>query len=381
VEIFTCKARQAGLRECNKDDNLKTRQAGACQMRILSTATALPAHYYPQKVLIDAFRKYWGGRLDRFDILERLHAATQVDGRYLALPLEAYPQANWGESNNSWIEASLQLGEEAVSKAMELAQVAKERIGAFFFVSITGVCSPSIEARLINRMDLNRRMKRVPIFGLGCVAGAAGIARAADYVKAYPKEACLLLSVELCSLTVQPDDLSAANLISTGLFGDGAAAVVIAGAEYGAAESGPQIVDTRSTFYRDTEEVMGWDISEKGFRIVLSRDVPEVVLKNLGADADLFLADNGLSRSDIQSWVIHTGGPKVLEATEKALGLPARALDASWQCLRKTGNLSSASVLFVLEEVMKNRRPAKGSWGILAAMGPGFCSELVLLKW
>ncbi len=319
--------------------------------------------------------------MDRFDILERLHAATQVDGRYLALPLESYPQANWGESNNSWIEASLQLGEEAVSKAMEIAHVPKDRIGAFFFVSITGVCSPSIEARLINRMDLNRRMKRVPIFGLGCVAGAAGIARAADYVKAYPKQACLLLSVELCSLTVQPDDLSAANLISTGLFGDGAAAVVIAGSEYGSAEAGPEIVDTRSTFYRHTEEVMGWDISEKGFRIVLSRDVPEVVLKNLGADADLFLADNGLSRSDIQSWVIHTGGPKVLEATEKALGLPARALDASWQCLRKTGNLSSASVLFVLEEVMKNRPPAKGTWGILAAMGPGFCSELVLLKW
>jgi alkylresorcinol/alkylpyrone synthase len=126
---------------------------------------------------------------------------------------------------------------------------------------------------------------------------------------------------------------------------------------------------------------MGWDISGKGFKIVLSREVPEVVLKNLGHDADQFLADNGLSRKDIKSWVIHTGGPKVLEATEKALCLPAKSLDASWQCLRKTGNLSSASVLFVLEEVMKNRRPEPGTWGILAAMGPGFCSELVLLKW
>jgi alkylresorcinol/alkylpyrone synthase len=349
-------------------------------MRILSAATALPAHYYPQKVLIDAFRKYWGGRLDRFDVLERLHAATQVDGRYLALPLESYPQANWGDSNNSWIEASLQLGEEAVAKVMKAAHVAADHIGAFFFVSITGVCSPSIEGRLINRMNLSQRMKRIPIFGLGCVAGAAGIARAADYVKAYPKQACLLLSVELCSLTVQPDDLSAANLISTGLFGDGAAAVMIAGSEYEGG-GGPEIVDTRSTFYRDTEDIMGWDISEKGFKIVLSREVPEVVLKNLGRDADQFLADNGLSRKDIKSWVIHTGGPKVLEATEKALCLPAKSLDASWQCLRKTGNLSSASVLFVLEEVMKNRRPEPGAWGILAAMGPGFCSELVLLKW
>ena len=354
-------------------------------MRILSAATALPPHYYPQRVLIDAFRKYWGGRLDRFDILERLHAATQVDGRYLALPIENYPQAKWGDSNDAWIKASLDLGEKAIGCVMAETGTAKEDIGAFFFVSITGVCSPSIEGRLINRMRLSNRMKRVPIFGLGCVAGAAGIARAADYVKAFPKEACLLLSVELCSLTVQPDDLSAANLISTGLFGDGAAAVLIAGNEYTSPnphlKPGPEIVATRSTFYSDTEDVMGWEISEKGFKIVLSRDVPDVILKHLGEDADQFLADNGLARGDIKNWVIHTGGPKVLEATERALQLKNGALDASWKCLKKTGNLSSASVLFVLEETLKHRRPEPGTWGILAAMGPGFCSELVLLKW
>ncbi len=349
-------------------------------MRITSAATALPQHYYPQKALIEAFRKHWGRRLDRFDVLERLHASTQVDGRYLAYPIECYPFANWGEANNRWIDASLDLGQKAVCRAMEQAQVQPADIGAFFFVSITGVASPSIEARLINRMGLSPRMKRIPIFGLGCVAGAAGIARAADYVKAFPDEACLLLSVELCSLTVQQDDLSAANLISTGLFGDGAAAVVVCGHEC-EPRPGPEIVATRSAFYPETEYVMGWDVSEKGFKIVLSRDVPDVVLKNLGRDVDEFLADNDLARSDIQSWVIHTGGPKVLEATEKALELHNGALDASWNCLRKTGNLSSASVLFVLEEVMKNRRPDPGTWGILAAMGPGFCSELVLLRW
>jgi alkylresorcinol/alkylpyrone synthase len=354
-------------------------------MKILSATTALPLHYYPQKVLIDAFRKYWGGRLDRFDVLTKLHAAAQVDGRYLALPLEEYPQEKWGDSNNAWIKVSLDLGEEAISKALAETGVAKEDIGAFFFVSITGVCSPSIEARLINRMKLSTRMKRIPIFGLGCVAGAAGIARAADYVKAFPKEACLLLSVELCSLTVQQDDLSPANLVSTGLFGDGAAAVLVAGSEYEApvakSPAGPEIIATRSTFYNDTEDVMGWDISEKGFRIVLSREVPDVVVKNLGRDAHSFLAEHGLKREDIKSWVIHTGGPKVLEATAKALELKNGELDASWMCLKKTGNLSSASVLFVLEETMRNRRPEPGTWGILAAMGPGFCSELVLLKW
>jgi alkylresorcinol/alkylpyrone synthase len=313
-------------------------------------------------------------------VLEKLHAATQVDGRYLALPLESYPLATFGEANNHWITAALDLGQQTVAAAMTCAGVQPEDIGAFFFVSVTGVASPSIEGRLINKMALSQHMKRIPIFGLGCVAGAAGIARAADYVKAYPKQACLLLSVELCSLTIQQDDLSAANLVSSGLFGDGAAAVVISGAECGN-RNGPEIVATRSTFYPNTEDTMGWDISENGFRIVLSRDVPDVILKNLGRDADGFLSDHGLQRSDIKNWVIHTGGPKVLDATEAALRLPKGALDISRECLRRTGNLSSASVLFVLEETMKNRRPESGTWGILAAMGPGFCSELVLLKW
>ena len=242
-------------------------------MEITSAASALPQHYYPQKVLIEAFRKYWGHRLDRFNVLERLHAAAQVDGRYLALPIEQYPLRDWGDANTRWIEASVELGQQAVCRAMEQAQVKPEDIGAFFFVSVTGIASPSVDARLINRMGLNPHIKRMPIFGLGCVAGAAGIARAADYVKAYPRQAALLLSVELCSLTIQPDDLSAANLVSTGLFGDGAAAIIIAGAELNAPR-GPKILETRSTFYPETEHVMGWDISDKGFRIVLSRDVP-----------------------------------------------------------------------------------------------------------
>ncbi len=349
-------------------------------MRITGAASALPRYYYPQQVLIAAFRKHWGPKIDRFDVLERLHAATQVDGRYLTLPLDAYPLRSWGEANNFWIEAALDLGQQAIRNAMQQAQASPKDIGAFFFVSITGVASPSIDARLMNLMGLSANTKRIPIFGLGCVAGAAGIARAADYVRAFPQQSALLLSVELCSLTIQQDDLSVANLISSGLFGDGAAAVIVSGDEFDRS-GGPEIIATKSVFYPDTEYVMGWDISEKGFRIVLSRDVPEVVLRNLGKDADEFLNEHGLGRRDVGCWVLHTGGPKVLEATETALELAGGALSASWECLRRTGNLSSASVLFVLEEIMKNRRPERGTWGLLAAMGPGFCSELVLLRW
>ena len=244
---------------------------------------------------------------------------------------------------------------------------------------MTGIASPSIDALLINRMGLPTSIKRVPIFGLGCVAGAAGIARAADYVKAYPSQCAALVAVELCSLTIQRDDLSVANLISSGLFADGAAAVIVTGDDVNAI--GPEIVATRSVFYTDTEQMMGWAISEKGFRITLSPEVPVLIREHLGQDVDALLAEQGLRRADIGSWVLHTGGPKVLEATGDALGLHDGQLDASWDCLRKVGNLSSASVLVVLEDVMRNRRPEPGTMGVLAAMGPGFCSELVLLKW
>jgi alkylresorcinol/alkylpyrone synthase len=228
-------------------------------------------------------------------------------------------------------------------------------------------------------MGLPASIKRIPIFGLGCVAGAAGIARAADYVRAFPGECAALVSVELCSLTWQREDVTAANIISSGLFGDGAAAVVIGGAD--TATEGPRILASRSSFYPGTEDVMGWKISEKGFRIMLSPDVPRMVHEHLASDVEAFLAENGLKHGDIESWIMHTGGPKILEATTEALHLPPTALQPSWDCLRKVGNLSSASVLLVLDHFIHVRRPAPGSYGILAAMGPGFCSELVLLRW
>jgi alkylresorcinol/alkylpyrone synthase len=211
------------------------------------------------------------------------------------------------------------------------------------------------------------------------VAGAAGISRAADYVHGYKDEAAALLSIELCSLTLQRDDLSMAHLISALLFGDGAAATIVVGSEV--ESKGPEILATKSIFYPNTERVMGWDICEKGFRIVLSPEVPDTVIKHLGRDVDEFLGENDLKRHDVKSWVMHTGGPKVLEATAIALNLSPKDLEASWNCLRKVGNISSTSVLLVLEDVYLHRRPAPGALSILAAMGPGFCSELVLLRW
>ena len=349
-------------------------------MRIVSAASAFPPHYYSQEVLLAALQEYWGERIENPDVIRRLHRHVNVDGRFLSLPKEQYLQMkSWGEANRHWIRTAKELGEKAISAALHDAGLHARNLSAFIFVSVTGISSPSIDALLINRMGLCRSIRRVPVFGLGCVAGAAGISRAADYVRAYPDQVAVVLSVELCSLTIQREDLSMANLISSGLFGDGAAAVIVAGSECGL--PGPAILATRSVFYPNTEEMMGWDVSEKGFRIVLSRDIPDLVRKHLAGDLDDFLAERGLKRADIGNWALHTGGPKILEATEDALGLKNGELSVSWDCLRRTGNLSSASVLVVLEEIMKNRRPEPGTLGLLAAMGPGFCAEFVLLQW
>jgi alkylresorcinol/alkylpyrone synthase len=359
-------------------------------MKIASAASAFPKHYYTQKVLLERLQDYWGPQLKNPLLLARLHRNVTVDGRYLAVPAEQYVDIKtWGQANDIWIKVAQELGERALCLALHNAGLKTEDLGCLLFTTVTGVASPSIDGMLINRMGLPANIRRTPIFGLGCVAGAAGIARASDYVRAYPSKAAALVSVELCSLTLQREDLSVANLISSGLFADGSAAVIVTGDEFESSQlekfgtriSGPTILATRSVFYPDTEDMMGWSISEKGFRIILSTEVPNLIRQNLGRDVDSFLADNGYQRSDLKSFVLHTGGPKVLDASADALGLHNGELDASWDCLRKVGNLSSASVLCVLEDVMKNRRPAPGTLGLLAAMGPGFCSELLLLRW
>ncbi len=345
-----------------------------------AVGSAFPDHYYGQEELLAAFRRVWAPKMFNLARLERLHRNVLVGGRHLALPLEEYERLeSWGQANDAWIRVAQEVGGRAVLDALDRAGLGVDAPDALFFVTVTGVATPSIDARLINTLGLPTNLKRIPIFGLGCLAGAAGLARAADYVKAYPDQIAVLLSVELCSLTLQQQDFSVANLISSGLFGDGAAAVVVAGSERGL--EGPRIKATRSIFYPDSERVMGWDISESGFQVVLSPDVPVVVREFLRRDIDAFLADQGLALSDIDSWVAHPGGPKVLQEMEAALELENGELDVTWRSLEEVGNLSSTSVLLVLQETMAEHRPEPGSLGMMLALGPGFCSELVLLEW
>jgi alkylresorcinol/alkylpyrone synthase len=349
-------------------------------VRIAAVGKAFPPNYYDQDRLLLALKESWNQQHFNPKRLDRLHKNVLVGGRHLALPIEDYAGLDtWGQANDAWIRVGLELGERAILDALEQAGLEARDVDALMTVSVTGVATPSLDARLMNRLDFHPQVNRYPIFGLGCVAGAAGVARAADYVRAYPDRVAMLLSVELCSLTLQRQDLSIPNLIATGLFGDGAAAVVMAGAEREA--HGPEVVATRSVFYRDTEGVMGWQISERGFGIVLSAEVPQMVSDHLRPDVDSFLGDHGLSRADISTWICHPGGPKVLTAMQEALELPEDALDLTWRSLREVGNLSSTSVLLVLRQTLQERPPAAGSHGVMLAMGPGFCSELVLLRW
>jgi alkylresorcinol/alkylpyrone synthase len=346
---------------------------------IASVGSALPDNFYDQDTLIEAFREYWSTRHYNLDRLEALHRNVLVGGRHLALPLESYGSlGTWGDANQAWIRVAQEVGARAVERGLETAGISTDEVDCLIFVTVTGVATPTIDARLMNRLRLPARVKRMPIFGLGCVAGTAGVARAADYLRAFPDHVAVVLSVELCSLTLQREDLSVENLIASGLFGDGAAASVLVGSERVA--RGPRVIDSRSVFYPDSEGVMGWEISENGFKVVLSAAVPEVVRRHLRRDVDGFLRDNGLERSQISTWVAHPGGPKVLHAMAEALELPEGALDATWQSLREVGNLSSTSVLMVLEEAME-RPHEPGCFGLMLSMGPGFCSELVLLQW
>ena len=357
-------------------------------MQILSVGTAFPGPLRQQSDLLQELTRAWGDKVTDRErgLLERLAKSAGVKSKHLAMNPETYSTCRDFTSRNKVFQTVAQeLGINAIKGACNKAGISPSDIGSIYFTTVTGIAVPSIDARIAGPLGFKQDIKRVPLFGLGCVAGAAGLARVHDYLKAWPKEAAILLSIELCSLTLQIDDLSPESIVSSALFGDGAAAVVCVGDEHPLAAKGKiKTVASRSRLYPNSQHIMGWDVGSHGFKILLDPGVPQIVETFFADDVRRFLADHKLAVTDVTSWISHPGGPKVLKAIEACLDLPRDALVVSWDQLAALGNLSSASVLGILNETINRRTDQGGPVGdhaMLMAMGPGFCSELVLCQW
>jgi alkylresorcinol/alkylpyrone synthase len=362
--------------------------------RIRAARSAFPAYRYPQRdfarAVADIAEAAGGLRPGQRGLLDRLHANADIDTRHAVLPIGEYaalarlPGPGAALANDRYIGEATALGERALRSALDRAGIPPSELDLLIVTSVTGVAVPSLDALLIPRLGLRPDVKRLPVFGLGCVAGAAGLARLHDYLLAWPGHAAALLAVELCSLSWPRSAVTTADLVASALFGDGAAAVVATGRDVpgppGAVRL-PEVIATRSEVYPDSTDTLGWRLGDDGFRIVLTADLADVVERRLNGSVTAFLDGHGLTVDDIGSWICHPGGPKVLDAAQRALKLPDGALAASRRSLAEAGNMSSVSVLHILELTAAADPPPPGTLGLMIGLGPGVSAELLLLRW
>ncbi|PIC67017.1 type III polyketide synthase [Sporosarcina sp. P16a] len=355
---------------------------------IQSVSTVRPPVDLPQEEAMTFARSLFSDSFKDIDRLLKVFQNGEIDSRQVCMPLDWYAEPHDFETkNNLYIQHALALGKRAVEECLSNTTTLERpvnaaEIDAIFFVSSSGIATPSIDARLINQLPFRHDIKRIPIWGLGCAGGASGMSRAFDYCKAYPESNVLVLAIELCSLTFQRDDVSKSNLVGVSLFSDGVACALVSGerSSIKSTRPMPHIRATSSRFMPDSEDVMGWDIKNDGLHVVFSKSIPTVIKSWLGPFVHQFVEDHNLSMEDVQHFVAHPGGKKVLDAYQKALDMDQEQTATSKKVLQDHGNMSSPTVLYVLKDFIE-QQPAEGEYGLMAALGPGFCGELLLLEW
>ncbi|QHS56197.1 type III polyketide synthase [Mucilaginibacter sp. 14171R-50] len=303
---------------------------------------------------------------------------TGIVTRNFAKPISYYAEnTTFKQRNDDYIKLSLQYSVEAIETVIAKAGISKAQITDIIFISTTGLATPSIDALIIDRMQLDPHINRTPVWGLGCAGGVSGMAKANIAAKANPDAVVLLVAVELCSLTLIKNDYSKSNFIGSSLFSDGIAACLIKGDNHEYVAPKVEIKAASSKLYYNSLDVMGWDFGEEGFKVVFSKDIPTFIHRNIRHDIDDFLAKQGLQLSDIKNFIFHPGGKKVLDAYADALGIESDFLKNTREVMNNNGNMSSVTVLYVLERFMTDG--FTDGYGLMLAMGPGFSSEMVLL--
>lgn len=354
---------------------------------IIGVETAVPQYSITQKEA-KKFAKYLFN--DKFKDLDRLLGIfdnTQIEKRHFCVPIEWFKSSHsFEEKNKIYIHNAINLAKEAINNLLRKNSLDLKLTNHVYYVSSTGISTPSIDAHLFNLPEFNfdPHLKRTPIWGLGCAGGAAGLARAYEYVLAFPKEIALVIALEIGELAFFREDFSKSNFIASSLFADGAAAVLVAGdevkTENRSFNSNIKIHASISTIWKGSLDVMGWDVQNEGLKVIFSKDIPTIIRKDLKDSVDYFLDINNLSYKDIVNYVLHPGGAKVIEAYQDVFNIPDNKLNECKAILKQYGNMSSPTVLFVLKEIIEQNSFEKG-YGLLLALGPGFSAEIILLEW
>ena len=352
--------------------------------QLLSIGTALPRYEVSQTAIQERIARHFSPTFPAIERYLPIFRHANIDTRFMVRPLEWWDEPrSFGTCNAVFIEEALVLSRQAIERCLEPVGLTPQDIDHLIVVTTTGLAAPSLDALLIHDLGMNRHTRRTPIWGLGCAGGLGGLARASEYVRAEPTHRVLLVNVEFCSLTFLANDLSKRNLIATSLFGDGVSAVVLAGDDVEPPSNNlnpPQIVGTLSTLYPDSAEIMGWNVIDSGFEVVFSSRIPSIVRDEFPSLLRQFLASHGLEQSAISRFLLHPGGAKVISAYEESLGLEPEALAVTRNVLRTCGNMSSATIFFVVEQALRDAPLAAGEYAVLAVFGPGFSAELALIR-